>query len=60
MTKNLKMKSEDKPKAASPKKLTRKEKDEAFRLMNENFSKAMDLYFAALEKEKAQEEQSKR
>jgi len=38
------------------KKLTRKEKDEAFRLMNENFSKGMDLYLAALEKEKAKED----
>ncbi len=43
---------------APKKKLTRKEKDEAFRLGNENFGKAMDLYFAALEKEKqAQGEQ---
>lgn len=41
---------------APMKKLTRKEKDEAFRLMNENFSKGMDLYLAALEKEKARED----
>jgi len=54
------MKSVAKSEAAPQKKLTRKEKDEAFRLMNENFSKAMDLYFAAMEKEKAQKEQSQR
>jgi len=58
MTKNLKIKAADKPTHAPQKKLTRKEKDEAFRLMNENFSKAMDLYFAAMEKEKAREEHS--
>ncbi|BCM90250.1 hypothetical protein IAD21_02101 [Abditibacteriota bacterium] len=40
--------------AEPKKKLSSKEKDEAFRLLNENFSKAMDLYFAAIDKEEAQ------
>jgi len=60
MTKNLKIKAGEKPTTApQKKKLTRKEKDEAFHLMNENFSKGMDLYFAALEKEKAKEDAGK-
>ena len=61
MTKNLKLEAKAKAEPKAPKKkLTRAEKDEAFRLMNENFSKAMDLYFAALEKEKGQKEDLQR
>lgn len=57
MTKKIKFESEAPEMATEPKKkLTRKEKDEAFRLMNENWSKGMDLYLAALERQKSQEE----
>ena len=58
MTKNSELfeKSKVLAEPAEPKKkLSRKEKDEAFRLMNENFSKAMDLYFADLDRKKAKE-----
>ncbi len=57
MTKKIKFELESNKTTTAPqKKLTRAEKDEAFRLMNENWSKGMDLYLAAMEKQKAQEE----
>lgn len=57
MTKKSKLAPKVPEMATEPKrKLTRKEKDEAFRLLNENWSKGMDLYLAAMEKQKAQEE----
>ncbi len=51
MTKNSKLESQPKPEPKAPKKkLTRAEKEDAFRLMNENWSKGMDLYLATVEK----------
>ena len=55
MTKNLKIAKTKTAEAPPKQKLTRKEKDEAFRLMNENWSKGMDLYLAALDRQKEED-----
>lgn len=56
MTKNLKLEKTNVAGTGPKKKLTRKEKDEAFRLMNENWAKGMDLYLAALDRQKNKED----
>lgn len=45
-----------KPNIEPKKKLSRKEREEAFRQMNENWAKGMDIYLAALEGQKEEEQ----
>ncbi len=52
MTTKPKIGAKTKKTVDKPRKLTKKERDEAFELMNENFSKAMTILLSDLEKQK--------
>lgn len=59
MTKNPKTPKKAAAKTDKPRKLTKPEREEAFRLMNENFSQAMTILLSDLEKQKLESHQAK-